>query len=203
MPEINQDTESKIKEAAKRIFIKKGFDGAKVRDIAEEAGVNIALMNYYFRSKEQLFEKIYVEAFVSFFSRIAQLLNEETPFEVKIWQIVDKYTDFLIENPQIPSFVLGEIQKNEGALFKKMNVGEVLKNAHFTKQLLAEIEQGNFRKIEPLQLIITMMGSMIFPFVAKPMVQYIGGLDETAFQEFANERKKIIPEMIMVYLRSK
>ncbi|MDJ1469429.1 TetR/AcrR family transcriptional regulator [Xanthocytophaga flava] len=203
MPEINKDTEAKIKEAAKRIFVQKGFDGARVRDIAEEAGVNIALMNYYFRSKEQLFEQIYTEVFTGFFNRILSILNEETPFEVKIWQLVDKYIDFLLENAMVPSFVLSELTRNDGQIFKKFNVSGVIQNAYFTKQLKDEIEKGNYRDIEPLQLIMTILGSMVFPFIAKPVVRYIGDLDEKGFQDFVMERKKIIPVMIMTYLRTK
>ncbi|MFN8358188.1 MAG: TetR family transcriptional regulator [Spirosomataceae bacterium] len=203
MPEINQDTEAKIKEAAKRVFVQKGFDGAKVRDIAEAAGVNIALMNYYFRSKEQLFEKIYFEELVNFFGRIVMVLNQPTPFEVKVWQLADKYIDFLLENPQLPTFILAEFQRRDGAIFKKLNVGEVLRQSFFAQQLKQEIELGNFRKIEPLQVIVTLLGNIVFPFVAKPMIQFIGDLDDTSFQAFVQERKQIVPELVMTFLKNK
>src|SRR4051812_44383250 len=102
MAELDQDTETKIKKAAEKVFIERGYEGAKIRDIAEEAKVNIALVNYYFRSKEQLFKSIYMETFRSFFGQMVATLNEEAPLEVKVWKIVERYTDFLLANPLIP-----------------------------------------------------------------------------------------------------
>ncbi len=200
---VNPDTENKIKEAAKKVFLSQGYEGATVRQIAQEAGVNVALMNYHFQSKEQLFKSIYMESFGAFFGSIVRLLNEETPLEVKIWKIVDRYTDFLIENPMIPIFVLAEHRKDGNSLFKELNVREVVKTSYFTKQLQEEAEKGTIRPVNPLHVIFSLMGNLIFPVVARPIISYVGSLDEAGFRQFMEERKKIIPEMIMAYLKSR
>jgi AcrR family transcriptional regulator len=200
---ISPDTELKIKEAAKQVFLREGYDGATVRQIAKEAGVNVALMNYYFQSKEQLFKSIYMESFGTFFGSLVRLLNEETPLEVKIWKIADRYTDFLIQNPMVPLFVLAEHRKEGQHLFHELNVREVIKTAYFTRQLREEAEKGNIRSVEPLHIIFSLMGNLVFPVVAKPIISYIGALDETSYWRFIEERKKLVPEMIMAYLKSR
>jgi AcrR family transcriptional regulator len=197
------DTETKIKEAAKKIFLKNGYEGTKTRQIADEAGVNVALVNYYFRSKEQLFKAIYMETFGAFFGTMVQLLNEPTPLEVKIWKIVDKYTDFLMDNPLMPQFVLAEHGKNGAEFFRELNVKGIVRSARLTEQLREEAEAGNIRPIEPLQFIMTIIGNIAFPFVAKPVIGYVGDLDEAGFRQFMESRKIIIPEMIMCYLRQR
>ena len=197
------DTETKIKEAAKKVFLENGYEGAKTRQIAQEAGVNVALVNYYFRSKEQLFKAIYLETFGLFFGTMVQLLNEATPLEVKVWKIVDKYTDFLLDNPLIPQFVLAEHGKNGAVFFRDLNVKNVIESARLTKQLQEEAEAGNIRPIDPLQFVITVIGNIAFPFVARPIIGYVGGLDDAGFRQFMETRKQIVPEMIMAYLRQR
>ncbi len=193
----------KIKEAARRVFLAQGYEGTKMRQIAEAAGVNLAMINYYFRSKEQLFKSIYAETFAQFVGQMAQMINEPTPLEVKIWKIVDRYTDFIMDNPLIPSFILSEQQANNGAFFKEINARGLIENSVLKKQLLEEAEKGNIRAIEPLQVIMTILGNIVFPVVARPVVSYVGGLDDDGFQEFMKTRKQIVPEMIIAYLKLK
>ena len=201
MAELDQDTETKIKKAAEKVFIERGYEGAKIRDIAEEAKVNIALVNYYFRSKEQLFKSIYMETFRAFFGQMVATLNEEAPLEVKVWKIVERYTDFLLTNPLIPIFILSELRQNSSAFFKELKVRDMVQSSLLTQQLRQEAEKGNIRPIEPLQFIVSVLGSVVFPFVARPIISYIGDLDEAGFRKFMEERKRIAPEMIMSYLR--
>ena len=203
MAEEKQDAEMKIKEAARRVFLAQGYEGTKMRQIAEAAGVNLAMINYYFRSKEQLFKSIYAETFAQFVGQMAQMINEPTPLEVKIWKIVDRYTDFIMDNPLIPSFILSEQQANNGAFFKEINARGLIENSVLKKQLLEEAEKGNIRAIEPLQVIMTILGNIVFPVVARPVVSYVGGLDDDGFQEFMKTRKQIVPEMIIAYLKLK
>ena len=203
MAEETVDTETKIKEAARKVFVEYGYEGAKVRQIAEEAGVNIALLNYYFRSKEQLFDSIYAEAFHSFFGTMMKLVNEETPLEVKIWQITDKYLDFLLDNPMMPSFIMAQQGKKGTDFFNKLGVKSMIGSSRLAKQLVEEAEKENIRPIKPTQFIILMMGNLVFPFIAQPIVSFIGDLDETGFREFINERRTLIPDMLMTFLRKR
>lgn len=202
MGEAELDTEQKIKEAAKRVFLEYGFEGAKIRQIAEAADVNIALVNYYFRSKEQLFNSIYRETFAEFVGKMMVLLNEKTPLEVKIWKIVDRYTDFILENQMMPAFILTQQRKEGAAFFKDLDVRSVIQGSYFWKQLQEASAKGEIRAIDPLQVVISVMGSIIFPIMAGGVLSYVGTFDEKAFREFIEARKKIIPEMIMTYLRA-
>ena len=195
------DTESRIKDAARNVFLLHGYTGAKLRQIADEAGVNVALVNYYFTSKEHLFQTIYLETFTAFLGTIAQLLNEETPFEVKVWKLVDRYTDFLVANPLMPMFVLGEHKQGNITPFQQLNIKEMIRSTVFMRQLNAEIQAGNFRDVDPFQVIFSMLGSLVFPFVARPLVTYVGDFTDTSFRTFLEARKQVIPEMIMAYLR--
>ncbi|GAB3917336.1 TetR/AcrR family transcriptional regulator [Larkinella terrae] len=199
--DTEQNTEQKIKEAAKKVFLERGFDGAKLRHIAEEAGTTMAMVNYYFRSKEQLFQSIFLETMGSFLGRVILILNEEVPLEIKVWKVVDNYTDFLVANPHVPVFVLSELQKDSSKLFQQLNIKQAVESAYFIKQLEIEAEKGTIRKVKPLQIIVTMLGSLIFPFMAKPIVSYIGDMDEAAYRAFLEERKVIVFETVMAYLK--
>lgn len=203
MAEEAVDTETKIKEAAKKVFVEYGYEGTKVRQIAEEAGVNIALLNYYFRSKEQLFNSIYAEAFVSFFGTLMALANEETPLEVKVWRLSDKYIDFLLDNPLMPTFVLAQQGRNGVEFFKRLGAKGRLESSRLAQQLAEEAKKGTIRPIKPLQFIILMMGNLVFPFVARPIISYVGDLDEAGFRAFMDERRTLVPEMLMGFLRKR
>ena len=101
-------TEEKIKEAARKVFTQKGYAATRTRDIAEEAGINLALLNYYFRSKEKLFEIVILEKMQILLGKLGPaLMDERTSLEQKVEQIAEHYIDALIANPDIPLFVLG------------------------------------------------------------------------------------------------
>src|SRR6202000_2667967 len=106
-------TEEKIKEAARKLFTQKGFSATRTRDIAEEAGINLALLNYYFRSKQKLFDLIMMENFRQFIQGISfSFLEESTPLDHKIEKIATLYIDFLSQNPDLPLFILNELRNN-------------------------------------------------------------------------------------------
>src|ERR1700712_1244053 len=113
IPLPDQSTEEKIKEAARTVFTRKGFAATRTRDIAEEAGLNLALLNYYFRSKEKLFEIIMAEKMQKFFGVLSPIVNDATTsLEKKIEQMADKYVELLSANPDLPIFVLTEVRNN-------------------------------------------------------------------------------------------
>src|ERR1700733_14427652 len=98
VPDIS--TEEKIKDAARLVFLKKGYAGTTTRDIAEEAGINLALLNYYFRSKEKLFELVMTEKLLKFFGIIFPVVNDQdTSLERKIELIANNYIDMILDNP--------------------------------------------------------------------------------------------------------
>ena len=111
-------TEDKILEAAKNVFVAKGMEGARMQEIADEAGINKALLHYYFRSKEKLFEAIFSKIIQFAFPEITRIAQSNEPFISKIEQVVDAYIDLLIKHPFIPGFIMKELNRDPSGLFK-------------------------------------------------------------------------------------
>lgn len=183
-------TEEKIKKAAEKVFVEKGFKGTRTRDIAEEAGINLALLHYYYRSKEKLFQLIMIEKFQQFFGVIAPILNDyETSLDTKIEQTAEKYIDFLIQNPDLPIFIFNEIRNTNASesFFIKL-FPNIIKNTFILQQL----KERN-STINPLQLMINLMSMLVIPFAIKPILLSTFQNNEAQYLAFVEERKKLIP----------
>src|SRR3954468_10948841 len=117
MDKVKKDltTEEKILEAARKIFLAKGLDGARMQDIADEAGINKAMLHYYFRSKEKLFEKIFTEVAGHFLPRIATILASENSVLEKIDTFCAEYINQVMQTPYVPIFILNEINRQPEA----------------------------------------------------------------------------------------
>ena len=190
-------TEEKIKVAARKLFTQKGFSATKTRDIATEAGINLALLNYYFRSKEKLFEIIMLENIGHFFQGVLLIVNDEkTSFYKKIDLLVDFYISRLIDNPDVPLFVLNEARNNPETLPLQFN----LMNSHFMKQFMEEIKRGKIQKINPNHLMVNILGLTIFPFAARPMMKKIRNISDDEFHSLMLERKELVPVWIKLTL---
>jgi TetR/AcrR family transcriptional regulator len=194
---IDQTTENRILEAAKKVFFLKGFAGARMQDIADEAGINKALLHYYFRSKDKLFEVIFMEAFSTFFPRIRDIIDADKPFTEKIDQFTDVYISIMIRQPFIPMFVLNEVHKNPERFFHKfIPEGKAPPIKKLAAQIAAEVKNGNIKPIDPMQLIMNLMSLCIFPFVAKPIFQAFTGISDSQLKKFMEERKSAVAAFI-------
>jgi len=199
----NNSTEEKIKASARKMFHQKGFAGTRTRDIAEESGINLALLNYYFRSKEKLFQLIMSESLDEFFSSLHSVFNDPvTSFEEKIEAVVKNYVEKMTENPNIPLFILSELRNNPDQLIKKVNAKKVFLQSIFLAQLDDEIKANRINAIEPMHFIMNLLGMTVFPFVASPMMKSIGDIDQENFDTLMDERKKLIPMWIKAILKS-
>lgn len=194
--EINLSTEEKIKQAARIVFTKKGYAGTKTRDIAEQAGLNLALLNYYFRSKEKLFEIIMAEKLQQMFQTLLPVLNDESlSLDQKIDQAAEGYIEMLIKNPDLPLFVLSEIRHNPTGFGERIHLADNVLKSHFFKQL-----QEQKKNINPFQLISTFLGMLVFPFVSKPVFVAAGALNEQTFIALMEERKKLVPAWLKLIM---
>lgn len=191
------DTEKRILLAAKDVFHKKGYYGARMQDIADTAGINKAMLHYYYRSKEKLFDGVFEEASEMVVGVIARAFSNEGTFEEKIKSFVTSYLDLLKENQYIPAFVLNEINQRPERIkqFVEKFIGN--NSNSVLNRINAEMKKGNYKDIPPNQIIITLISSCIFPFVSKPMIMELFKLDEDGFLEFIEQRKTIIPEIIL------
>lgn len=186
-------TEEKIKEAARVVFTSKGYAGTKVRDIAAEAGINLALVNYYFRSKEKLFDLIMAETIQKLFEKIKPIIYDEpTTITEKIESIVDQYISMLLENPDLPLFMVNEIMSGQNKLPPMTDNGRMFLNSHFVKQIVALQAHGKIH-YHPINIMMNMLGMIVFPFLARTLLIKAGAINAEEFRKIAEERKKLIP----------
>ena len=193
--------EQKIIAAASILFTQKGFDAVKTRDIAKEAGINLALLNYYFRSKEKLFEIVMLENMQNFFEGFALIVNDEkTTYPEKIEKIVSNYIEMLLEAPDTPLFVLNQMKSNP----EKIAARRIFLNSYFMKQMQAAIKSGEIAHVNVMNLMLNIVSLSIFPFIARPMFQMgEGGMTREQFVELMMGRKKMIPKWIEATLKVK
>ena len=201
--EKDPTTEEKIKEAARKVFQKKGYAGTRTRDIADEAGVNLALLNYYFRSKEKLFDLIMGETMQLFLQSMKGLINNEnTTLDEKLQDLTNRYIDLLSTQPELPIFILNEIQMNPKGLSDRMGLQQVVIGSFILKQFRTDLNIKDIPDSALLQLIVNIIGMMVFPFTGKPLLKEIFNLSDEQFQAMMNDRKKMIPIWVqsMFYL---
>ncbi len=115
----DKSAEQKILEAAKQVFMENGLDGARMQDIADKAGINKALLHYYFRSKDKLFERIFVEEAQKFMPKVSTIMLSEISLFEKIEKFMSEYIDTLSQNPLLANFIMNEINRNPKEMIKK------------------------------------------------------------------------------------
>ncbi len=158
-------------------------------DIAEKAGINLALLNYYFRSKEKLFEQVMKIKVVLLFGKIFPILsNEKTSLEEKIDLASEKYFEILSKNPNLPLFVISEIQKKNSNITKIIPVNKIFENSVIIKQIKEKRPE-----INPLHYLVNFLAMTIFPFVAKPVFNAFELTNEEEYHQFISERRKLVP----------
>lgn len=198
--ELGTETEQKILEAAEKVFYQKGKSGTSMQDIADEAGITRTSLNYYYRSKDKLFDEVFRRALSLFIPKVAAIMNSGSVFSEYMQEMVEVIIDTMVENPQIPVFVLQELTTNPGRMPEMMT--ELGIHNLVAREQISRDE--NFRNlgIDPRQLILNLISLCIFPFAARPMVlSVMYGGDEQAYLEGMKQRKILIPEMIEKMIR--
>ncbi len=197
MNEPVKETEAIILDAARKVFIKNGFDGATMQMIADEAGINKALLHYYYRNKDRLFEAVFMEAFNKMAPRIQQILFSGDPFLEKIGQFVDNYISTLQNVPEIPIFILNELKRNpERVVVLVRNSG--IEPQRFVNLIEKEVKKGTIRPVDPYQLLVNMLAMCIFPFAARPIIEgFIFKQDVEAYNSFIEKRKTEVTQFII------
>ncbi len=197
--EIKNDksTEQKILEAAKQVFMEKGIDGARMQDIADKAGINKALLHYYFRSKEKLFEMIFVEEARKFMPKVTSIMMSELTLFEKVEKFVGEYIDTLLQNPLLPIFILNEINRNPKEAIKKI-FGNQRPPIDKVDELITKlVKKGELKPIKGIELMVNMVSMCIFPFLARPMVQWVTKATDEEFVKLMEMRKKTIVKFVI------
>jgi AcrR family transcriptional regulator len=192
-----ESTKEKIINSARNVFIQKGFAGARMREIADRAGMNKGLLHYYFKSKENLHHAVVNEVVEGIIPHIGAILAGEAGFETKLRKFIGFYIDFLIKNPWMPSFIINEMNMRGEEFAREI----MIRNRIEPKTLLAQIETEsmncNMRVVNPVQLLINISSLVVFPFIARPTLQAVMGINEEKFGKLMEKRKEEVAEFII------
>lgn len=191
-----ENTENHILIAAREVFIAKGFEGARMQEIADHAGINKALLHYYFRSKEKLFEAVFSEVASNLFPAMRQMLEAELELKEKITLFIRIYLKALEENPFIPAFILNTLNTNPDSFLKYIKKAG-LNPKLIQKQIDDESAQGMIRIIKAEHLLVNIIAMCIFPFVARPIVQNIFEMNNDEYQSYLESRQTEIVDFVL------
>lgn len=191
--------EQHIIEAASEVFLEKGYHGASIRDIAAKAGVNVSMINYYFRSKERLFDVVFDQTFGILFAEIGGILDSAVPFFDKVRKIVAQYIDTLTKQPRTPTFIFGELARNPQTILErvKSNPRFFETMASLERATQEELARGTIKPINPMELWINVISLSVFPFVARPMITTVGAIDDAVFDQWSETRKERVTQFII------
>ncbi len=197
---INESTEERIKSAAVKVFMEKGYDGTTTRDIAREAGLNSALMNYYFRSKEKLFACVFADMCHLFFQGLAEILNKPMSLKEKIMEMIDHDYTMFKKHPALSNFILNELHRSPERLLLTTGQKTLLHKPIFEKQLKEAIKAGEIKNVGVEHILLLIPSNIQFIFLSKPMQTQLYGLTEQQFDKFADKHLQVVKEMISNYL---
>ncbi len=190
------NTENQILNAAREVFISKGYEGARMQEIADHAGINKALLHYYFRSKENLFEAVFSEVASNLFPAMKQMLEAELELKEKITMFIRIYLKALNENPFIPAFIINTLNTNPDSFLKYIKKSG-LNPRLLQKQIDDETVRGMIRAIKAEHLMVNIIAMCIFPFVARPIVQNIFDMKNDEYQIYLETREAEIIDFVL------
>jgi TetR/AcrR family transcriptional regulator len=198
MTENDRQTEEKIFEAATDVFVDKGMDGARMQDIADHAGINKALLHYYYRTKDQLFNAVFEMIAKKIFKKFAPVFDENLTFEEKIRFFFKEHISFLQENPRLPGFLLNEVNRHPERIKK------ILRTVDFDniwlklyEQHKEELEKYNITQASMPQLMISIAAISVFPFAARGIIEGILEKIGVDFDVYIEERKEFAAEFVI------
>ena len=208
-PVRDGDTEQRILDAAHVVFLRSGTAGARTQEIAAEAGVNSALLHYYFRSKERLAEAVFRRAAGELFPVVAGVLASDLPLDEKVRKVVAIELDRLSRTPYLPAYVISELAYHPERIHQLVEaltgsrpgaLGQTVLTS-IQAQIRAEVRGGRMRPIAADQFLVNLLSLCIFPFAAQPMFAAMLGLEGEQFTRFIRDRKRELPEFFMRALR--
>ena len=203
------DTEQRILDAAHAVFVRTGTAGARMQEIAREAGVNSALLHYYFRSKDRLAEAVFHRAAAQLMPAVVGVLVSDRSLPDKVRAIVDIELDRLSRTPYLPAYIISELAHHPERISQLISVLTGAQPETLGRKLLRivadqindEVRAGRLRPIAPEQFMVNLLSLCIFPFAARPMIGALMGLDDKAFARFIRERRETLADFFLNALR--
>jgi AcrR family transcriptional regulator len=193
----DKNTENQILEAAKTVFQSKGMDGARMQEIADKAGINKAMLHYYYRSKQLLFEAVFKHAFTLLAPQLNNILNDDSSVEEKIRNFTFNYISFISKHPYLPNFIIQELNRNPKFIEKIRNNVSFPNLNKFKNQVQKEVDNGTIIPISAEQLFINFLSLNIFPFVASPLIKAFLNVDDKTYKILLEARKNEVSEFII------
>lgn len=187
------ETEELIKRTAKKLFFEEGKFNATTQEIADSAGVNRTLINYYFRSRDNLFNLVFEDAIKSEEELRKTILDSEMPFKQKLETLIEASINLAIEYPYLETYIVSKI--NEGVFYKEENDWDSFFKK-FDNELKAEIKKGNIDEIDSIQFVFNIASLVSFPMAVRPLFQTMMKLSDEDYDRIINERKEIIMKMV-------
>jgi AcrR family transcriptional regulator len=208
-PAVDRDTEQRILDAAHAVFLRRGTAGARMQEIADEAGVNKALLHYYFRSKNRLSEAVFQRVGLRLLPPVIAVLGSDAEIEEKVARVVAIELEQLARSPFVPAYIISEINQHPDRVrqFVKtmtgLEVDGVIPHVRekLDKQLKARARSGTLRPISAEQFVINLLSLCVFPFAARPMLSAALQIDDRGFQRFIEQRKTELPAFFLNALR--
>jgi TetR/AcrR family transcriptional regulator len=204
--EADNQTRDRIFQAASDVFEEKGYDGARMQEIADRAGINKALLHYYFRTKDQLFAAVFQVLLRKMFEKIISIFMEDISFKDKIRKYFDQHIEILIKNPKLPIFLLNEISRNPDLVegfYGTLPFDQLQSTVYHSHA--KELKGYGIKKDDMPQLIMTIVSLSVFPFAArdviKMMIPEMG--DNKKFIAFMRERKEFAADLVITALKNR
>ena len=195
-------TEAAILNAAKSIFQRKGMDGARMQEIANEAGINKALLHYYYRSKQLLFEAVFKNAFKLLAPQLNKVLNSDDSLNDKIKNFTKNYISFTIKHPYLPNFIINELNRNPEFVQKLTSEKHFPTITKFKQQVTENVENGIIKPIKAEQLLIHILALNIFPFIASPLLKGFLTVSDEEYKQILEERTTEVSNFIINGIKS-
>jgi AcrR family transcriptional regulator len=196
----DNSTEEKIRQAAKEVFISKGFAGCSTREIAKVSGMNVALVNYYFRSKSQLFALIFNAAMEDFTNTMVEVFGRDLSLPEKMRILIDKEYDFLTKHPELPAFIINETNRESGISFANANFFEKISETGIFEQCLEAQKKGEMRVIDIRNMTLFILSNCHYPFMSKNMMKSMLKIDDDQVKEAIELHKTHVTELLVNYL---
>lgn len=197
--DLPQDTEAIILNAASEVFMEKGFDGARMQEIADKAGLNKALLHYYFRSKKKLFNDVFQVVLMEMVDGLSRIFEKDISVFEAIRQFFAVHQDILLKNKLLPLFMLNEIQRDP-ELIVNLYRGDRIQSVRekFEHDVIREQETGIIRAdVQPMDLFLNILSLSIFPFAAKPLLKGFYSMGEDDFQQMITYRKDHLADFVI------
>jgi AcrR family transcriptional regulator len=200
----DNQAEKVILESARKVFTQRGFAAARMDEIAKTAGINRALLHYYFRSKDKLFDLVFAQRAREFFLGLVGIISGPGTLEEKIKAIVEHDIDMIRSQPDLPIFIMQELSQNPDRLVRmavESGANPSLMMKAFKLAVKEAVDKKQIRPVDPGQLLINVMSLCVYPFIAKPMIKAVQELDDKQFEKMIIKRKQEIVDFVMNSLK--